>query len=232
MNIATTLRYTNLKSCHWWDYRYYIMHDYQIMAEKLGFGMVAIMNDCDIENVCERCDGLIIPGSGMDINPKYYGGEDIPPKVDEYALDAALIKYFYEHGKPIFGVCGGHQALNVFFGGSIKKIDDPFAHQNEYVLRHTVDVKEGSFVWDVFKSTTAEVNCFHGWELDRLAPVFDVVARTRDGVAEAIEWKEKNIFATQWHPERSFHDEWDNEIEQKFFENFIERCREVKERNN
>jgi len=168
----------------------------------------------------------------MDINPKYYGGEDIPPKVDEYALDAALIKYFYEHGKPIFGVCGGHQALNVFFGGSIKKIDDPFAHQNEYVLRHTVDVKEGSFVWDVFKSTTAEVNCFHGWELDRLAPVFDVVARTRDGVAEAIEWKEKNIFATQWHPERSFHDEWDNEIEQKFFENFIERCREVKERNN
>ena len=98
-------------------------------------------------------------------------------------------------------------------------------------MKHTVEVKEGSFVWDVFKSTTAEVNCFHGWELDRLAPVFDVVAKTADGVAEAIEWKEKNIFATQWHPERSFHDSWDNEIEQKFFENFIECCKRVKEQN-
>lgn len=228
MNIATTLRYANLGD-RWWPDRYYIMHDYQIMADKLGFGMVAIMNDCNIENICEKCDGLIIPGSGMDINPKYYGGEDKPPKVDEYALDAALIKYFYEHGKPIFGVCGGHQELNVFFGGSIKRMPDPIGHMNIDVLRHEVEIKEGSFVWDVFKRERAVVNCFHGWELDRLAPCFDVVAKTKDGVAEAIEWKEKHIFATQWHPERSFHDDWENVLENQFFVNFIDLCRKVKE---
>ena len=228
MNIATTLRYVNLGD-RWWAHRYYIMHDYQLMAEKLGFGMVAIMNDCDIENVCERCDGLIVPGSSTDINPKYYGGEDIPPEVDEYALDAALIKYFYEHGKPIFGICGGHQVLNIYFGGSIRRMPDPIAHQNNDVLRHEIEIKEGSFVWDVYKRDRAVVNCFHGWELDRIAPCFDVVARTNDGVAEAIEWREKHIFATQWHPERSFHDDWDDVIENKFFENFIELCRKVSE---
>lgn len=224
MNLATLLRYVNLKDSRYWEERWYIMSDYQLMAEKLGFGLCAIVNDINLEQICDQCDGLLLPGSGMDINPKYYGGPDIPPTVDEYALDSKLIRYFYEHNKPIFGICGGHQELNIFFGGTIKRLDDPVGHHTE--CRHDINVKKGSFVWDVFGSERVNVNCFHGWELGELAPCFDVVATTDDGVAEAIEWKEKNIFATQWHPERSFHDSWENTIEQKFFENFLEICRQ------
>lgn len=227
MNIATVLRYVEFPE-KFWEYRYYICSDYKIMAEKLGFGMCAVMNEDCLEDICRHCDGLIIPGSATDIDPKYYGGDPLEkqPVVDEYALDEKLIKYFYDHNKPIFGVCGGFQELNVFFGGSIKRIADSDKHKNYEKWRHEINITEGSFVYDVFNTTRTEVNCFHNWELDRLAPQFDVVARTDDGVAEAIEWKEKNIFATQWHPERSFHDSWDNSVEMKFFENFINRCKE------
>ena len=231
MNIAALLRYTgNADEAPYFDKQYYILHDYKKMADKLGFNIVYVTTGCDYERICEKCDGLLIPGSAMDINPKYYGGEDKPPLIDEYALDAKLMRYFYEHGKPIFGICGGHQELNVFFGGSIRKIADPIAHRNDSEFRHVVDIKKGSFVWDVFKSEKADTNCFHAWELDRIAPCFDIVATTPDGVAEAIEWKEKNIFATQWHPERSFcHDLKTREIEQQFFVNFIECCKRVRE---
>ncbi len=228
MNIATVLRYAEIGK-DWWKYRYYIMHDYLLMAEKLGVGLVAITNTNDFEKICENCDGLIITGSVTNVNPKYYGGADEPDVVDEYALDAALIKYFHERGKPIFGVCGGHQALNVYFGGTLKKLNDKIAHEtSDNGPRHNINIKEGSFVYDVFNSNKANVNCFHGWEIGRLAPNLEAVATTDDGVIEAIESKRDKVFATQWHPERSFHDDWENSIEQKFFENFIKLCEESK----
>jgi len=229
MNIATTLRYVNFKNGGPWDQRYYIMHDYQLMAAKYGVGLFAVMTEYDIDKICEHCDGLIIPGSGTNIDPKYYGRPPLPaeqmPVVDEYYLDAKLMEYFYKKGKPIFGVCGGHQELNVFFGGTMKPMDDPKSH-DPGTHRHVIDIVENSFVYDVFGSTTAEVNCYHGWELDDIAPDIDVVATTKDGVAEAIESKKLKIYATQWHPEQSFHT--GDPIENKFFENFLKRCEECK----
>jgi len=41
-----------------------------------------------------------VPGSGTNINPKYWGGEDCPSNgnPDEYALDSKVIEKFYEAG--------------------------------------------------------------------------------------------------------------------------------------
>lgn len=75
----------------------------------------------------------------------------------------------------------------------------------------------------MFKSERATVNTYHGWEIGKLAPGLDVVAKSADGVIEAVECKEKKIFATQWHPEQSFHT--GDAIENKFIENFIECCK-------
>ena len=66
----------------------------------------------------------------------------------------------------------------------------------------------------------------YSW-LDRpLSIAGRIVAETDDGVIEAIECKEKHVFATQWHPEQSFHT--GDPIENKFFENFIELCHECR----
>ena len=41
---------------------------------------------------------------------------------------------------------------------------------------------------------------------------------------EAVEWKEKKIYATQWHPELAFH--MNDPLELKIFENFFRICEE------
>ena len=224
MKIATLVREMKMPTPGPFDHRYYIMDDYYKMAKKYHFELVCIMTGEDCEEICALCDGLIVPGSAADIDPKHYGGTpmDPPQEVDEYALDAKVIGEFVKQGKPIFGVCGGHQDLNVFFGGDIYRIDyDPHQDEKKY---HTIEVEKDSFVYDVFGSTEAFVNSYHRWAIGKVAPNLKVVARCKtDGVIEAVEDKERGIFATQWHPEQSFHT--GDPIENKFFENFIERCR-------
>lgn len=224
MKIATLLRHVNMERQEVWDNRFYITQDYQLMAEENKIGLCAIMTKYDIEEVCEICDGLIIPGSAMDIDPKYYGGKpfDPPQELDEYALDAKAIECFVKAGKPIFGICGGFQDLNIYFGGDIVKHEGETNHYGDEI-RHEIDITKGSFVYDVFGSDKAIVNSYHNWKLGKVAPGFEVVAKTANGVVEAIENKEKKIFATEWHPELSYH--IGAKTEHKFFENFIECCR-------
>ena len=226
MNIAVTLRYVQIGQSGPWKDRYYILNDYYLMAKKFGVGMIAVMSEYGIEEICKNCDGLIIPGSGTATDPRYYGRPPLetPPVVDEYALDAKLIKYFYEAGKPIFGICGGEQSLNVYFGGKIDSMPDPKNHSSDNT--HYINIEKGSFVYDVFGKERALVNNYHAMWTDEVAPDLKVVASTDDGIVEALEWKEKNVFATQWHPEQSFH--CGDPIENKFFENFFKRCEEKK----
>jgi len=225
MILANTLRYMDTGAGGAWNQRYYIMNDYMLLAQKYGVGMISVMTEQAIEDVCHHCDGLLVPGSGTDIKPSYYGSDlKLPkePEVDEYALDSKLIRYFYEAGKPIFGICGGHQELNIFFGGTIKTLDDYDSHQENTTKTHPINVVKDSFVYEVFQSERPTTNSYHRWEIGRLAPDLKIVASTDDGVAEAIEWKEKNIFATQWHPEQSFHT--GDPLENQFFVNFLRRC--------
>lgn len=224
MKIATLVREMHVEPLDSiFSPRMYLSTDLYTMAKELDFELVAVVSGADCEEICKLCDGLIVPGSAKDIDPKYYGGDpmDPPQEIDEYALDSKLIDLFVKQGKPIFGICGGHQDLNIYFGGSISKIDYP-PHQDENKY-HTVTVEKDSFVYDVFGSTEISVNSHHGWAIDRLAPNLRVVARSKkDNVIEAVEDKERRIFATQWHPELSYR--MGDPIEKKFFENFIRLC--------
>ncbi len=229
MNLAIALRYmTAGTEASEWYVRWFTSQDYIQLSKKFGVGVIAVLSEETVESICPHCDGLIVPGSATDIPPAYYGGAPLPkdPPVDEYALDAALIKHFYEAGKPIFGICGGHQALNVYFGGGMRRMPDSKAHENDTEHAHLINIEKGSFVDNVFHTDRTMVNSHHAWEIYGIAPDFSVVAATDDGVAEAIEWKKHNIFATQWHPELALHKEYSQEY--LFFENFLHACENCK----
>ncbi len=223
MYFATLLRYVDMKKDDGWDDRFCIPHFWSLMADKYKIGLNAIISEHCLEEICSKCDGLMIPGSSTNINPKHWGDEPFfeIQKVDEYAFDIKVIKYFLDNNKPILGICGGLQEINVALGGTLKTVDKD-THSNPDSRNHMINITENSFVYDVFKSTRTEVNSYHYWAIDKIAPGLTVVAEADDGIIEAIEWKEKRIFATQWHPERSF----DNgaETEHKIFENFITCC--------
>ena len=76
-------------------------------------------------------DGLLLPGGG-DIDPQRYGQEVngsrwVKPELD--ALQFAVLDAFVKAKRPVFGICRGHQLLNVYFGGSlIQDIESPIQH--------------------------------------------------------------------------------------------------------
>lgn len=228
MILGILLRYGNKNQGGIWDESYRFPWNFYLMAEKFGITLCGIINYADAKPLCEVCDGLIIPGSGNDIFPQHFGGEPVNTegRVDEFAHDSKIIDLFVKAGKPIFGICQGIQTLNVFFGGTLKRVNVNCFHglpREDQQQKHTISIQKGSFVYDVFGKEEALVNSHHNWGVDRLAEGFTVVATAEDGVIEAMENKEKRIFATQWHPELHF--SMGDPIEQKFFENFIEVCR-------
>ena len=236
MNLATTLRFCQKPGEDIWADRYCIVQGHFQMALELGIGLNALLNDCDIAPICWQCAGLLIPGSATNIDPTYYGGApfDPPEPADEYALDAKLIAHFLEANKPILGICGGLQAINVFLGGTLKRVPGgDEVHCRKYptqMLRgdwidypmHRILIEKDSFVYDVFGTESAMVNSYHNWCIDRLAPGLQVVARSEDGIIEAVQWREKKIFATQWHPELSFL--IGDPVEKQLFARFLRFC--------
>lgn len=243
MNIATLIRFKKGTYEGIWNGNRWAPHGNLVeIARHYGIGMTVIATETDYEKICQCCDGLIIPGSPIDIDPTYYGGEpfDPPNVMDEYALDSKVIAAFDKMGKPMLGICGGHQALNVFYGGTLRRykemrepvseshrevgtVVDRYGHEISYNT-HMVNIDKESFLYDVYGSERARVNTYHAWALDRVAEGFKVVARSDDGIVEAIEWKEKNVFGTQYHPELAFR--INDPVELKLFENFFRVCEE------
>ena len=76
-----------------------------------------------IKNYVSLIDGLVITGNYYDVNPKLYGEKVLNDtvKIDDYksSFEMALFKEFYKTKKPVFGICGGYQMINVAFGGKL-----------------------------------------------------------------------------------------------------------------
>ena len=87
------------------------------------FEIVFIYPYINIARACVDIDGFVIVG-GADFNPNKYGEENysshgIDDEIDD--LDLKIISYSITNKKPIFGICRGLQAINIYFNGTLKQ---------------------------------------------------------------------------------------------------------------
>ena len=176
--------------------------------------------DCII-NTLERLDGLILSG-GADYDP-HYAGEEPWPTLGTINEERDLPELFitqlaYNRQLPILGICRGIQTLAMVLGGHVRQdISDiqGLQHSQEeerHVATHSVTIDKDSTLFNIYSGSkffalhsalcTLNVNSFHHQAVDEAGPRFRVIARSDDGIIEAMESTEyKSILGVQWHPE-------------------------------
>lgn len=163
--------------------------------------------------IVASCDGVLLPGSGADVDPQKYGQERIPEcgpaDPAREAVDELLMQDAANLHKPLLGICYGFQAWNVWRGGAlIQDLKTGVNHRPGREVReaHRVLVDGGSRVAAITGTDELTVNSSHHQGLERPGDGLSVVARSsQDGLIEAVEGTgEQFVIAVQWHPERSF----------------------------
>jgi len=166
----------------------------------------------------ELMDGLVLSG-GEDIDPARYGeardertvvdpGRDV---LDEEAFHAASAR-----GAPIFGICRGLQAINVFSGGRlVQHVDEHAAHpyrgRAAEASYHQLQLEPSSTLSALLGGAERlEVNSFHHQAVDRngLAPglrASGVAPHAQGDLVEALEGTSPDrwLLGVQCHPERT-----------------------------
>jgi putative glutamine amidotransferase len=173
----------------------------------------------DLHELLPKLDGVMMIG-GADYPPALYGKETEPAtslmEKERSDFDMELTKAALETPDlPILGICAGCQVLNIQPGGSL--IQDIPSHQPKSAImhashdgwkkgfnKHTVKFESDSKLGKIYSAPLAVPTAHHQC-IDRVATGFRVVARTEDGLPEAIEKTgERFVVGVQYHPERDF----------------------------
>jgi putative glutamine amidotransferase len=164
----------------------------------------------------EVVDALVFPGGG-DLPPEEYGASPVEcPRyvpVDPGRLRAGreLLVAAARSLRPVLGVCYGHQLLNVVLGGDMVQ-DIPLlvagsldhAASGAVDSEHEVTLEPRSRLAELVGSERVRVNSAHHQSVGRAGAGLRIVARSSDGIVEAVEAEDPSHFlvGVQWHPER------------------------------
>ena len=163
----------------------------------------------------DALDGLLLQG-GADMSPQSYGEVPLNPLWagdeirDQYEIE--LFHEFVSQGKPVFGICRGHQVINVALGGTLyqdiaTQRPDGGSHrdENRYDAHfHDMRILQGTWLARVYPGVEVKlVNTIHHQAVKGLGEGLVVEAVSEpDGMVEAMRWEGHSfVVGVQWHPE-------------------------------
>jgi anthranilate synthase/aminodeoxychorismate synthase-like glutamine amidotransferase len=154
------------------------------LLEAIGACAEVVRNDAESGEAiaARRPDGVVLaPGPAT---PERAGA----------MLDA--LRHFADHGTPVLGVCLGHQAIAVAFGGSVARARFP-RHGKAVAIRH-----DGAGVFRGL-ADPFDAALYHSLVIDeaRLPAALTVSARSPEGEVMGVRHRELPLEGVQFHPE-------------------------------
>jgi putative glutamine amidotransferase len=178
-------------------------------------------------------DGLVVTGGAFDVDPAIFGAEtrhaSVKTKDRRTQFELALTRRALSADKPVLGICGGQQLMNVALGGSLiqhiaDEIPGALAHEQKNPRNepgHIVRFADGTRLREIAGCGEAPVNSTHHQAVKAPAPGLVVDATAPDGVIEGIEDPRRRFcIGVQWHPEYAI-----SEADLRLFAAFIEAAR-------
>ena len=177
-------------------------------------------------------DGLVVTGGGFDVDPAIFGAETRHPTVKtkdrRTRFELAVTRRALSADKPVLGICGGQQLLNVALGGTLfQHIPDEVPGALDHKQKsgdapgHLVRFTVGTRLREIAGCGEAPVNSTHHQAVKTPAPGLLIDATAPDGVVEGIEDPRRRFcIGVQWHPEYAI-----SEADLRLFVAFIESAR-------
>jgi para-aminobenzoate synthetase component 2 len=141
-----------------------------------------LAGDAEVRAAADEFDGILLsPGPGT---PER-AGASIP-----------LVRACAASKTPLLGVCLGHQAIGVAFGGTVDRAPELLHGKTSSVYHSNIGVLQG--LPDPFTATR-----YHSLTIlpDTLPEVLQATARTEGGVIMGVQHVELPIHGVQFHPE-------------------------------
>ena len=193
---------------------YTIRQNYLHSVERLGAIPFPLFHSThSAKDIFSLIDGLVITGGNFDIDPQIYGKDKEGSRIiknNRTNFETVICQMCLDTNKPILGICGGEQLLNVICRGTL--IQD-IASSNSNALEHeqlnprnqtshSVNIKTKTKLHNIIKKQKIQVNSAHHQAIDRPGKGLIVSAHADDGIIEAIEHSHHDwCIGVQWHPE-------------------------------
>ena len=198
-----------------------------------------------LAEVVRRVDGVLLTG-GDDINPDLHS-QNLPRAVRKTVettpdgggrdlRELILLDEIFRQRKPLLAICRGHQLLNIALGGKLitdirRQVPGALNHQRldrAGELVHEAPLTAGSLLARITGRQKLGVNSSHHQAVLDPAEPLTAVARTRDGIVEAMEWKPAArgmpfLLSVQFHPERLTERHAEHRA---IFSRFVDACKQ------
>jgi putative glutamine amidotransferase len=183
--------------------------------------IVPAFGDEATEELVDRFDGFVFPGSPSNVDPSHYDGpaarEGVKQDAHRDATTLPLLRALLEAEAPVLAICRGIQELNVACGGTLHqhvqelpgKLDHRAPPRELPVAvryapeHHHVDFTSDGLLRSLAGTDRVMVNSLHHQGIDRLGEGLAVEAVAPDGLIEAVRYMQAKrlVLGVQWHPE-------------------------------
>jgi len=191
-----------------------------------------------ITKISRTVDGVLFAG-GQDISPDLYGHRDsgLCGEICKERDDMEPVLFseaVLGLDTPAFGICRGLQFINAVLGGTLyqdlpSQLNGTISvdHKQKTPMTetcHTVFISADTPLHEFFATDKEEVNSGHHQGVCELSDKLSAMAVAEDGLIEAAYMPDKAfVWAVQWHPECTPHEERSRKLFGAFVEAAVKR---------